>query len=123
MGFIGLAPALQQGYAAVSTDGGYDEFSWTSPDWLLNPDRTIKWELWENFMHRSVVEQIKVGKDIVGQYYTEKPHHSYYGCSQGGRQGYMLAQKYRGCWMGLRLLRRLWILGLSPWAGFGPSLS
>jgi hypothetical protein len=88
MGFVGRAPALQQGYAAVSTDGGHDEFSWTSLDWLLNATRTVKWELWENFMHRSVVEQIVVAKGIVEQYYTEKPHYSYWnGCSQGGRQG------------------------------------
>lgn len=95
MGFVGLAPALQQGYAAVSTDGGHDEFSWTSLDWLLDTDRTVKWDLWQNFMHRSVVEQILIGKNVVEQYYGEKPHHSYWnGCSQGGRQGYMLAQRH-----------------------------
>jgi hypothetical protein len=82
-GFVGLAPAIQQGYAAVSTDRGHDEFSWTSLDWLLNADRTVKWELWENFMHRSVVEQIVVAKDIVEQYYAEKPHHSYWNGWEG----------------------------------------
>lgn len=95
MGFVGLAPALQQGYAAVSTDGGHDEFSWTSLDWVLNPDRTVNWALWQNFIHRSVVEEILVGKAVVEQYYGKKPHHSYWnGCSQGGRQGYMLAQRH-----------------------------
>ncbi|KAF2628485.1 tannase and feruloyl esterase [Macroventuria anomochaeta] len=95
MAFVGLAPAIQQGYAAVSTDGGHDEFSWTSLEWVLNPDRTINWDLWHNFMQRSVVEQILIGKNIVEQYYGERPRHSYWnGCSQGGRQGYMLAQKY-----------------------------
>ncbi|KAJ4987651.1 feruloyl esterase b [Stagonosporopsis vannaccii] len=95
MGFVGLAPALKQGYVAVSTDGGHDEFSWTSLDWALGFDRTVNWGLWQNFMHRSIVEQILIGKEIVKQYYGEKPHHSYWnGCSQGGRQGYMLAQKH-----------------------------
>lgn len=95
MGFVGLAPALEQGYAAVSTDGGHDEFSWTSLDWVLNSDRSINWNLWQNFMHRSIVEQVLIGKAIVEQYYKEKPHHSYWnGCSQGGRQGYMLAQRH-----------------------------
>lgn len=95
MGFVGLAPALQQGYAAVSTDGGHDEFSWTSLDWVLKPDRTVNWALWQNFMHRSIVEQILIGKAVVEQYYGEKAHHSYWkGCSQRGRQGYMLAQRH-----------------------------
>lgn len=95
MGFVGLAPAIKQGYAAVSTDGGHDEFSWMSLEWVLNSDRTVNWDLWQNFIQRSIVEQILVGKSIVEQYYGEAPHHSYWnGCSQGGRQGYLMAQKY-----------------------------
>ncbi|KAH7085441.1 feruloyl esterase B precursor [Paraphoma chrysanthemicola] len=95
LGFVGLAPALKQGYAAVSTDGGHDEWSWLSLEWLMKPDRTIDWALWQNFAERSLVEQILIGKNIVEQYYGDKPHHSYWnGCSQGGRQGYLMAQKY-----------------------------
>lgn len=95
LGFLGLAPAVRQGYAAVSTDGGHDEWSCTSLKWLFNTDRSIKWDLWHNFVQRSVVEQILIGKDIVEQYYGQRPQYSYWsGCSQGGRQGYMLAQRF-----------------------------
>lgn len=41
MGFVGLATAVVQGYAAVSTDGGHNEWSWTSMEWVLNSDRSI----------------------------------------------------------------------------------
>lgn len=95
IGFVGLAPAILQGYAAVSTDGGHDEWSWTSLEWVLNSDRSINWDLWQNSIQRSVVKQIIIGKDIVEHYYGEQPHYSYWnGCSQGGRQGYMLAQRF-----------------------------
>lgn len=123
MGFVGLAPAIRQGYAAVSTDGGHDEFSWTSLEWLLNPDGTINWDLWQNFMHRSVVEQILIGKDIVEQYYGEKPHYSYWnGCSQGGRQGYMLAQKHPGLLDGIMAAAPALDLVSISMGGFWPQL-
>jgi hypothetical protein len=65
--FVGLAPVVLKGYAAVSTDGGHDEWSWTSLEWVLNTDPSIRWDLWHNFAQRSVVEQIPIGKDIVEQ--------------------------------------------------------
>ncbi|KAF2679769.1 tannase-domain-containing protein [Lentithecium fluviatile CBS 122367] len=89
-----LAPALSQGYAASSTDGGHGT-QYTDLSWSLNPDGTVNWDLLHNFATRSLAEQITVGKSIAEQYYGKKPHHSYWnGCSQGGRQGYVVAQKY-----------------------------
>ncbi|KAF1998516.1 tannase and feruloyl esterase [Amniculicola lignicola CBS 123094] len=94
LGPIFLGHGVGSGYATSMTDGGHalDPFSLT---WVLNPDRSINWELLRNFATRSLVDQIVVGKLITEQYYGEKPHHSYWhGCSMGGRQGYMIAQKY-----------------------------
>ena len=123
MGFVGLAPALKQGYAAVSTDGGHDEFSWMSLDWVLNSDRTVNWDLWQNFIQRSVVEQILIGKTIVEQYYGEAPHHSYWnGCSQGGRQGYLIAQKYPGLLDGIMAAAPALNLISISMSGFWPQL-
>ena len=79
----------------MSTDGGHDEWSWTSLEWLLNSGQSIKWDLWHNFIQPSVVEQIPIGKDVFEQYYGERPQFSYWNeCSQGGRQGYMFAQRF-----------------------------
>lgn len=52
---------------------------------------------WYDFMHRSFIEQISTGKDIVEQYYGETQHHTYWNvCSEGGRQGYAIAQRNSG---------------------------
>ncbi|KAJ4299038.1 hypothetical protein N0V90_004282 [Kalmusia sp. IMI 367209] len=90
-----IAPAVKQGYAASSTDGGHDVHDHGDASWVLESEGTTNWNLLHNFATRSLVEQITIGKTITEQFYQEKPHHSYWsGCSQGGRQGYVLAQQY-----------------------------
>jgi pimeloyl-ACP methyl ester carboxylesterase len=92
-----LGVAVQNGWAAVSTDGGHDCGPGKAGDasWTLKEDRTIDWNLLQNFAFRSLVEQISIGKSIVEQYYGTAPHHTYWnGCSTGGRQGYAIAQRY-----------------------------
>jgi len=92
-----LGVGVKSGWAAVSTDGGHDVSPWGIGDasWALKKDRTVNWNLLQNFASRSIVEQVPIGKRIVEQYYGVKPHHSYWnGCSTGGRQGYAIAQKY-----------------------------
>jgi hypothetical protein len=90
-----LGPALEQGYAAASTDGGHDGTRLDDLSWALKADGTVDWNLLHNFATRSIAEQIVVGKSVTERYYGQKPHHSYWnGCSQGGRQGYAIAQKY-----------------------------
>jgi pimeloyl-ACP methyl ester carboxylesterase len=91
-----LGPALKAGYAASSTDGGHQENA-MDVSWALNPDRSVNWKLLQNFATRSLADQILVGKALTEQYFGTPPHHSYWnGCSQGGRQGYVVAQKYPG---------------------------
>ncbi|KAF2250375.1 tannase and feruloyl esterase, partial [Trematosphaeria pertusa] len=91
-----LGPALKHGYAASSTDGGHDAGKYYDDlSWALNPDRTVNWGLLHIFATRSLAEMVIVGKSITEQFYGEKPRYSYWnGCSQGGRQGYAMAQKY-----------------------------
>jgi hypothetical protein len=98
---IMLGPAVRDGYAAASTNGGHP-LSYLDLDWVLmngteNKENTVNWNLLQNFATRSLVDMVYVGKSITEQYFGQKPHHSYWnGCSQGGRQGYMMAQKYPG---------------------------
>ncbi|KAF1850268.1 tannase and feruloyl esterase [Cucurbitaria berberidis CBS 394.84] len=92
-----LGVAVQNGWAAVSTDGGHDAdpAKRTDASWALNEDKSINWNLLHNFASRSSVEQILVGKSITQQYYGKQPHHTYWnGCSTGGRQGYAIAQRH-----------------------------
>ncbi|KAH6629214.1 Tannase/feruloyl esterase [Boeremia exigua] len=95
-----LGQAVQDGWAAASTDGGSgsDDLSRVKDGrWALKDSVTgsLDWNLLHNFASRSLVDQIDIGKVITKLYYGKAPHHSYWnGCSTGGRQGHMLAQKY-----------------------------
>jgi feruloyl esterase len=93
-GFVGSIPAtragLSRGYAAVSTDTGHQGSSLFDGSWALGrPDRQV------NFGHRSVHVVTVAAKRIVEAAYGRRPAHSYFeGCSNGGRQGAMEAQRY-----------------------------
>jgi hypothetical protein len=95
-----LGEAIRDGWAAVSTDGGSgsDDISRVRDgSWALKDSATgtLDWNLLHNFASRSLVDQIDIGKAITELYYGKAPHHSYWnGCSTGGRQGHMIAQKY-----------------------------
>lgn len=77
-----------EGYAGVATDAGHD----VTPDtkWALgNPEKII------DFAHRGNHLGAVVGKAVVAAYYGQLPERTYFkGCSNGGRDALMLAQRY-----------------------------
>ena len=82
-----LATALQEGYAAASNDtghkGGNALFAIGHPEKLTD------------FAYRAVHEMTVQSKSIISSYYGRAARLSYWnGCSTGGRQGLMSAQKY-----------------------------
>jgi feruloyl esterase len=90
-GMIGMAA---QGYAAITTNGG-----------IVNPDKPSAWAFarpgqidmakLEHYASRSLLDLSLIGKALARSFYGSAPARSYWnGCSQGGRQGLMLAQKY-----------------------------
>ncbi|HZM79423.1 MAG TPA: tannase/feruloyl esterase family alpha/beta hydrolase [Candidatus Limnocylindrales bacterium] len=96
-GFSGGSPttvpvaALQGGYAAAATDAGHTGFG---GDFALNPDGTLNWQLIADFGFLGIHEMTVAAKALVSGFYG-KPFHSYFnGCSTGGRQGLMEAQRY-----------------------------
>ena len=88
-----LAPAVAAGYAASSTDAGLiqeDASTWA----LLRPGEVDRIKL-EDFASVSLNDLSLIGKAVTESYYGRPPSHSYWsGCSTGGRQGMMLAQRY-----------------------------
>jgi feruloyl esterase len=82
-----MATALLEGYATASTDtghkGGNAQFALGHPEKLID------------FAYRAVHEMTVQSKAIISSYYSRAPRLSYWnGCSTGGRQGLMSAQKY-----------------------------
>jgi hypothetical protein len=81
--------ALQMGYATVGTDTGHQGHSLTA-DWALNNlERLV------NFGHLAVHRTAVTAKALTVDYYGQDISRSYFaGCSRGGGQALMEAQRY-----------------------------
>lgn len=85
---LGLRKPASEGYAAVATDAGHDVSA--EAEWALgNPEKVV------DFGHRANHMGAVVGKAIVAAYYGTPARQAYFhGCSNGGRDALMLAQRY-----------------------------
>ena len=107
-----LAPAVHEGFAAAGTDAGVG-----GSDFVIGPDApppglTAPWAqisyynvnqyLLQDFAAQSLHEMTLIGKSVIASVYAQNATYSYFtGCSTGGRQGYMLAQRYGGDYDGI----------------------
>ena len=83
----GLATALQQGYATAGTDTGHNtpggSFAYQHP------------ERFTDFAWRAVHEMTVQSKALIKAFYGKAPTISYWNsCSNGGRQGFVEAQRF-----------------------------
>jgi feruloyl esterase len=87
--YLQLAAALSKGYAATATDTGHTG-SPIDAAWALgHPEKIV------DFGHRGVHEMTRVAKEIIHAYYGKAQQRSYFaGCSDGGREALMEAQRY-----------------------------
>ena len=83
----GMALALQEGYTTASTDTGHQG---PGADFALgHPEKVV------DFAYRAVHEMTVKAKAIINAHYGRHARLSYWhGCSTGGRQGLMEAQRY-----------------------------
>ncbi|KAI2473349.1 tannase and feruloyl esterase [Annulohypoxylon bovei var. microspora] len=101
--------AVAEGYSAVTTDAGHA--SSNPEDWVLKSPGHVNYHLLENFASTSLNEVSIIGKAITESYFGKPPHHSYWnGCSQGGRQGMKLAEKYPTAFDGIAASAPAWDL-------------
>ncbi|MGW1468219.1 DUF6351 family protein [Streptomyces sp. NPDC002308] len=90
---VGLANAVKSGYAASTTDAGVGDA--LDIGWALDGEGRTNTALLKNFASRSQHETAVVGKEVVDSVYGKAASFAYFtGCSTGGRQGYMEAQRY-----------------------------
>jgi Tannase and feruloyl esterase len=83
---------LRQGYASAATDGGHTVFDGS---FALNPDGTLNWQLIDDFSFLGIHEMTVTAKSVISAFYGMGPRFAYFnGCSTGGRQGLMEAQRY-----------------------------
>jgi pimeloyl-ACP methyl ester carboxylesterase len=97
-----LGSALRAGYATASTDTGHDAATQQGGSFGLNADGTLNTQSIEDFASRSLEELTAKAKELMKAFYAESPKYSYWnGCSTGGRQGLMLAQRLPGGYDGI----------------------
>jgi feruloyl esterase len=84
-----LAMAVKAGYTATATDTGHTG-SPIDAGWAMgHPEKII------DFGHRGIHEMTRVAKTVIAAYYSKPPQRSYFaGCSDGGREALMEAQRY-----------------------------
>ena len=87
--------ALALGYAVVSQDAGHDNTTNNDPmrggaqTFGFDPQARI------DFGYNSYDQVARAAKAIIGRYYGRPPEKSYFaGCSEGGREGMLLSQRF-----------------------------
>jgi len=88
----GINQPLARGYAAGATDTGHEG---GSGNFALSADGRLNWQLIRDNGHVGIHEMTVIGKALTEAMYGVAPKYSYFnGCSTGGRQGLMEAQRY-----------------------------
>ncbi len=87
IGYPSLGAAIKRGYASAGTDTGHVGFD---AAWALgHPEKTI------DFGYRGIHEMSQKAKAIIDAFYGQQPQRSYFiGCSDGGREALMEAQRF-----------------------------
>lgn len=85
-----MEDAAARGYATVTTDMGHSEAKYPGSSWAYNNP-----ELERDFAYRATHVTVVLAKELVRAYYGSRAEHSYFrGCSTGGRQGLVAAQRF-----------------------------
>lgn len=86
----GIRGSVNEGYATAGTDTGHQASRSTDGSWALNDLEALV-----NFGHAAIHRTAEVSKAIIRAYYGRDIEKSYFvGCSRGGGQAMMEAQRY-----------------------------
>ncbi len=82
-------PALARGFAVVSTDGGHRGKSMMDASFALDQQARL------DYAYNAVDQTTQVAKAVLTAFYGRKPDYSYFvGCSNGGRQAMIAAERF-----------------------------
>jgi feruloyl esterase len=89
-GYGEMATAIGLGYATAGSDTGHSAADGPNGMFALgHPEKIV------DFSHRAVHEMTAKSKQLIDQFYGRAPQFSYFkGCSTGGRQAVMAAQRF-----------------------------
>jgi feruloyl esterase len=94
--FEDMAPAIRRGYASASTDTGHRGDDTDSAWALHHPEKIV------DFGYRAIHEMTEKSKQVVQEFYGQGPRWSYFeGCSNGGREGLIEAQRFPDDYQGI----------------------
>ena len=85
-----LAKDMKSGYATAATDDGHQGIPVGTGSWALGHPERLK-----DFAYRAVHVTNETAKKIITAFYQKPPKYSYFnGCSEGGREALMEAQRF-----------------------------
>jgi feruloyl esterase len=97
-----LQEAVDAGYAGASTDCGVPPADGATGSWALTSSGHLNWPLITDFASAGMHDMTVAGQAVTGVFYPGKVRDSYfYGCSTGGREGLMEAQRYPADYNGI----------------------
>jgi hypothetical protein len=97
-----MATAIQDGYASAATDCAVPLADILTGSWALRSNGTLNWPLIDDFAFAGIHDMSLAGKAVTGIYYPSPLRFSYFnGCSTGGREGLMEAQRYPADYNGI----------------------
>jgi len=93
--FAGPKSALAQGFAVASTDSGHAGSGFDA-SFMADQQAML------NFQYQANAKVTEVTRPMVESYYASAIDHSYFvGCSTGGREGMIMAQRFPGLYDGI----------------------
>ena len=99
IGYTSIAAGVQGGYASASTDRGVND---PTGGFALTPTNELNTALIDGFSYLGMHLMTQTGEAITKAYYSKSPSYSYFdGCSTGGREGLMEAQRYPADYNGI----------------------
>ena len=94
--YASLAKLLGEGNAVAATDDGHDRSSAVGMNWALEEQKII------DGFGVALKETHDKAIALIKTYYTKAPSFNYFsGCSGGGRQAFIAAQRYPNDWDGI----------------------